>query len=164
VLEAAGRHLRGIEDDEAEISCLQDERERLEGAIERALIQLTAQAGMGHDLAAHPQQPRQIDARRIRRRHVEHVEDIDERDDLAPGCGRRKHPEEYARATRRSRTDDLRDLPARKPAAQPHVQRRNTGRSRGVFISTARGKRWKYCRKRPIQLPVAEKGFEIGAC
>ena len=60
-------------------------------------------------------------AGRGRRRDVEHVERVDERDELAAGGGGGEHLQEEARAARRSRTDELGQLAARKPAAQPCV-------------------------------------------
>ena len=100
------------------------------GLLERALVQVAAQAGIGHDVAADPEQPVEIDAGRGGRRDVEHVERIDERDELAARGGRREHLQQQARAARRSRADELGELAARKPAAQPRVQRRNAGRGR----------------------------------
>ena len=80
---AVRRRLGGVEHHEAEVPRLQHERERFDGLIERALIQSRHRPGLDHDLAADPQQPAEIDAGRLGRRDVEHVEHIDERDDLA---------------------------------------------------------------------------------
>ena len=110
-----------VERDEAEVAGLQHERERADRLLERALIQIAAQPGIRHDVAADPEQPIEIDAGRRRRLDVEHVERIDERDELAARGGRRQHLQQQARASRRSRADQLGQLAAREPAAQPCV-------------------------------------------
>ena len=110
-----------VEHDEAEVAGLQHQRERADRLLERALVQIAAQSRVGDDVAADPQQPIEIDAGRRRRLDVEHVERIDQRDQLAARGRRRQHLQQQAGAPRRSRADQLRQLAARKPAAQPRV-------------------------------------------
>ena len=87
----------------------------------RALVQIAAQPRVRHDVPADPEQPIEIDAGRRRRLDVEHVERVDQRHELAARGGRRHHLQQEAGAPRRSRTDQLGQLAARKPAAQPRV-------------------------------------------
>ncbi len=47
---------------ETEIAGLQHERERADGLLHRALIHVAAQAGIGHDVSANPEQAIEIDA------------------------------------------------------------------------------------------------------
>ena len=77
--------------------------------------------GFDDDVAADPQQPIEIDAGRRRRLDVEHVERVDQRDQLAARGRGRQHLQQEAGAARRSRADELGQLAARKPAAQPRV-------------------------------------------
>ena len=77
--------------------------------------------GFDDDVAADPEQPAEIDAGGRRRLDVEHVERIDERDELAARGRRGEHLQQQARPARRSRADQLRQLAARKPAAEPRV-------------------------------------------
>ena len=72
-------------------------------------------------MTADPQQPRQIDTGRRRRLDVEHVERVDQRDQLAARGGGRDRLQQEAGAARGSRADELGQLTARKPAAQPGV-------------------------------------------
>ena len=76
---------------------------------------------MDEDLAADPEQPAEIDAGGRRRGDVEHVEHVDEGHDLVPRRRRGEHLQQHARAARRSRAHDLRQLAARKPARQRRV-------------------------------------------
>ena len=69
---------------------------------------------------------------------------------------------QQARAPRRSRADDLRELPAREPAAQSCVQGGKAGRRRGELV--VRIERRQRGRERPIELFGAEERFEVGAC
>ena len=77
--------------------------------------------GLIDDVAADPEQAIEIDAGRRRRLDVEHVERIDERDQLAARGRGGQHLQQQARAARRARADELGQLAARKPAAQPRV-------------------------------------------
>ena len=100
---------------------LQDEREGADRLLDRPLIELAAHPLIGDEMPADPQQPRQMDARRCRRLDVEHVERVDQRDQFAArGCGGDRLQQE-AGAARGSRADELGELAARKPAAQPGV-------------------------------------------
>ena len=120
--ERVRRRLGGVEHDEAEVAGLQHERERLDRLLERALIQVAAQARIGHDLARGStaagrdrRRPPPPTRRRTCRAH---------RRARRARCraGRRgQHLQQQARAARRSRADELRQLAARKPAAQPRV-------------------------------------------
>ena len=51
-----------IEHNDAEVAGLQHERERADRLLQRALVQVAAQAGVGDDVAANPQQAIEIDA------------------------------------------------------------------------------------------------------
>ena len=149
-----------VEHHQAEVAGLQHERERADRLLERALIQVAAQPGIRHDVAADPEQPIEIDAGRRRRLDVEHVERIDERDELAARGGRRQHLQQQARAPRRPRADELGHLPAREPAAaaarlRPHVRSRPVQLERRARQAAG---------KRPIELLRMEERFEIGAC
>jgi len=84
-------------------------------------VHVAAQPRIRDDVAADPEQPREIDPGGRRRFDVEHVERIDERDELAARCRRREHLQGEARPARRARTDDFRNVPARQPAADPCV-------------------------------------------
>ena len=81
--DGVGRRLGDIEDDEAEVARLQDERQRFNRLLERALIEIAAHARARDDVAANPEQPGEIEAGRGRRRHVEAIERVDQRDELA---------------------------------------------------------------------------------
>ena len=84
-----GRRFRGVEHDEPEVAGLQHQRERANRLLERALIHVAAQARIRHDVSADPEQPIEIDAGGRRRFDVEHVERVDERDQLAARRRRR---------------------------------------------------------------------------
>ena len=117
-------------DDQTEIAGLQHERERADRLLERALIHIAAHARIRHDVPADPEQAIEIDAGRRRRFDVEHVERIDERDELAARGRGRQHLQQQARAARRSRADQLGQLAAREPAAEPCVEGGKPGRAR----------------------------------
>ena len=103
----AGRGFGGIERNEAEIAGLEDERQRPNRLLERALVRVAAQPGIGHDMAANPEQPIERDTGRRRRLDVEHVEHVDHgREFAARGC-RGDHREHQARAARRARSDNF---------------------------------------------------------
>ena len=112
-----GRFAR-VKRHQAELAGLQHERERPDRLHHRTLIEIAAQPRVRHDEAADPEQPIEIDPGAGRRFHVEHVERIDERDELAAPGGRRQHAAQKSRASRRSRADELGHLPARNPAVQ----------------------------------------------
>ena len=155
-----GRRLADIERDEPEVAGLQHERERPDGLLDRALIQVAAQTRVRHDMAADPEQAIEIDAGRRGRADVEHVERIDERDEFAARRGGREQPQQQARPARRSRPDELGQLPARKPAPEPRVQRGNAGRRDGVFIMRIGGGSAVVSVR--SSLAGAEQRFEIG--
>ena len=52
-----------VEHDQTEVAGLQHERERPDRLLHRALVQVAAQPGIGHDVPADPEQPIEIDRR-----------------------------------------------------------------------------------------------------
>ena len=115
------RRLGHVQDDEAEVAGLQDERERFDRLIDRTLIQIAAHPGIDDDVTTNPEQLIQRDPGRRRRFDVERVERIDQGDQLpARRRGGERLPQQ-ARPTRRSRADELRQLAAREPARQSRI-------------------------------------------
>ena len=96
-----------------------------------------------------------------RRFDVEHVERVDQRDELAAGGGGGHHRHEQAEPARRSRADDLGQLAARKSAAQPGIQGWNAGRAAGVFRIGFRRRQRRG--QGAIEMTGAKKRFEVGA-
>ena len=94
------RRFGDVEGDEPEVARLQDERERAQRLLERALIHVAAQSGIRHDMATDPEQPLEIDAGCHCRLDIERVEDIDERYELSAGRRCRQQVQQYARAAR----------------------------------------------------------------
>ena len=115
------RRFGDVEGDEPEVARLQDERERAQRLLERALIHVAAHPGIADDVPADPEQSIEMDPGRGRRLDIEHVERVDERDELAVRRRGGEHPMQQARPSRRARTDELGDLSARKPASEMNV-------------------------------------------
>ena len=116
-----GRRFGDVEHDDAEIAGLEDERERANRLLERPLVHVAAKPWVRHDVAAHPQQAVEIHPGCRRRFDVEHVERIDERDELTARRGRGEHPEGEAGPPRGARPHEFRQVAARQPAAHQCV-------------------------------------------
>ena len=80
--------------------------------------------GLHDDMPADPEQAVEIDAGGRRRLDIEHVERVDQRHELAARGRGGQQAQQQAGAPRRARADDLRELAAREPAAEPRVQAR----------------------------------------
>jgi len=115
------RRFGDVEGDEPEVARLQDEPERAQRLLERALVQVAAHSGIADDVPADPEQSIEIDTSGGRRLDIEHVERVDERDELAARRRGGEHLVQQARPPRRARTDELGDLAARKPASEMDV-------------------------------------------
>ena len=116
------RRVGDIERDDAEVAGLQHERHRPDRLLERALVHVAARIpGFVTTCPRIHSSAIEIDAGCRGRCDVEHVERIDKRDELAARGGGGQHLQQDARAGRRARTDELRQMTAREPAPQPRV-------------------------------------------
>ena len=130
---------------------LHDEVERLDRAIDDALDERAGAVDRAHagqprridrargfrdGLAAHPQQARQINAARVRRRRIEAIEGVDERYRFTAARGGSERGPCHARAPGRSRPHHFRDLASRQatgrvvlrlPARKAAIQAESSG-------------------------------------
>ncbi len=160
--QGVGRRLSHIERDEPEVAGREHECERPDGLLHRALVHIAAQTRMGRDMTADPEQAVEIEAGGRGRLDIEHVERVDERHQFSTPAGRGQQAQQQARAARRSRADDLGELPAREPASEFCVQSRNTRGTDGVFIVGVERRQGR--RERAVELTRTEQRFEMGGC
>ena len=177
---AGGRHVDQIDHHQRAHAGLHDEVERLDRAIDDALDEraravhgahagqprrIDRAGGFRDGLAAHPQQARQIDAARVRRRRIEAIEGIDRALPIHRGAWRQR-----ARPMPRScaRTKPAPPLPRPGLAAGHRQQSAAPGPrcdpggiewSNGVFAQT-----FGQCRgEGAIEFSFSEKGFDGGS-
>ncbi len=135
--------------------------ERLHRLLHGPLIQVAAQPGIGDNMAADPQQTREIDAGRRGRRGIELIERIDERHQFPARGGGRHRLQQQAGAPRRAGADQFREMPARQAAAKTAVERGKAGGP--TACSSPRIERGQCGGERPIETPFPEGGHEC-AC
>jgi hypothetical protein len=151
--------LGDIQYGESEQSGLQNERERPKALFERMLIPIPTQSGIADHMASNPQQAREINACGRRRCRIEHIERVDERDVFVPSGRRSKRLQHQARPTRGPRPHELRQMAARKSAAQSAIDARAAERGHRKLVMGV--DRRQNGRKGPIEFPRTKERLKI---
>ena len=97
-LERTGRRFTRVEGHKTEIARLQDQPERPNRLFEGPLVHVAEEPRVGDDVPADPEQPFELDPGAGCRLDIQHVERVDQRDELAPRRGRSHHRDEQAAA------------------------------------------------------------------
>jgi hypothetical protein len=131
-------------------ACLQHEIERFERAIDRPL-------GRAARLSADPQHPVQIGAGRVHRRHVEPIERVHERHQLAALRGRGHRLQQQRGAARRAGAGQLRELAPRHTVPQTRIDSGDAGLRAGIG-RLLHG--WQRRGESPVELFLTECRFQ----
>ena len=149
-LQYARIHIREINGDNREPACLQNEVERLDGAIDDTI-------GGAH-LPANPQQTLEVDACGRCAGNVESIASVDERGDLARARRCRHQLKKERGATRGGSAGNLGYLPARQSAMEHGIDRLDAGRNERARRRSL--ERRKGARQGAIKLSFPECGFK----